>query len=220
MISISKGRSRTLAGLALCLVSWLPRPVLACATPTGRAVYQIHHETYGDIGRHVVNFRCRGDDLVVETDIEVDVKLLFFTVYRRSAHHREIWRDDRLIAYEARTEEDGELVVTKARVEGDQIVVDGLQGRVAVPLDTVSSHPWNEAVVERELLFDMKDGGLLHVQVTKAGEEMLDLDGRKIKARKYLVRGDLERELWYDENGDWLQWRLYSNGDAVTMTRR
>ena len=188
--------------------------------PTARAVYQIHHETYGDIGRHVVTFRCRGDDLVVETDIEVEVNLLVFTVYRRRAHLEEVWRGDRLITYRARTDEDGEIVTTKARVEEDRIVVDGIQGRVAVPLDTVSSHPWNEAVVGRELLFDMKDGGLLRVKVTPAGEELLDLGDGKIKARKYRVSGDLERELWYDESGNWLQWRLYSNGDAVTMARR
>ena len=217
---MSKRQCLTLAGLAFFLACWQPRLALACAMPTDRAVYQIHHQIYGDIGRHVVNFRCKGDDLVVETDIEVEVKLLFLTVYRRSARQREIWRDDKLIAYEARTEEDGDIVITKARVEDDQMVVDGLQGRIAVPLDTVSSHPWNEAVIEREVLFDMKDGELLHVEVASVGEEILDLGGKKIKARKYLVSGDLERELWYDETGNWLQWRLYSNGDAVTISRR
>jgi hypothetical protein len=37
-------------------------------------------------------------------------------------------------------------------------------------------------------------------------------------ARKYLVSGDLKLELWYDENGAWLKWRMHHRQGAVTMT--
>ena len=39
---------------------------LACDPPQP-AEYLIHHEIYGDVGRHVITFSCRGEDLVVET---------------------------------------------------------------------------------------------------------------------------------------------------------
>ena len=42
---------------------------LACTDPPERAEYVIHHETYGNVGRHVVTFSCEGDDLIVETVI-------------------------------------------------------------------------------------------------------------------------------------------------------
>jgi len=34
------------------------------------------------------------------------------------------------------------------------------------------------------------------------------------------VTGDLERELWYDEAGNWLQSRLEVRGQTITLTRR
>jgi hypothetical protein len=34
------------------------------------------------------------------------------------------------------------------------------------------------------------------------------------------VSGDLERELWYDEAGNWLRSRLEHDGDEITLTRQ
>ena len=44
--------------------------------------------------------------------------------------------------------------------------------------------------------------------------------GRKVEAKKYRMSGDLERELWYDEAGNWLQSRLEHKGARITLTRR
>lgn len=195
-------------------------PALACEVPMDRAVYVINHETYGDIGKHTLSFECEGSDLIVETDVEVRVKILFVTVYERHARYREVWRGDRLIAYDAWTDEAGDEYITTARIEGDQMIIDGRERKVSAPLDTVSSHPWNAAVVERSLLFGMKDGRLLRVQVERTGDEALTMGDRMIKARKYLVSGDIERELFYDAAGNWLQWRLESKGSTVTITRQ
>ena len=34
------------------------------------------------------------------------------------------------------------------------------------------------------------------------------------------MTGDLERELWYDHAGNWLQSRLEHDGAKITLTRR
>lgn len=193
---------------------------LACARPAERAVYGINHETYGDIGSHTLTFHCDGDDLVVETDVKVDVKILFVTVYKRRAHYREVWRQDQLISYDAWTDEAGDEYVTKVRIEDDQMIIDGVKPGISVPADTVSSHPWNADVIERDLLFGMKDGRLLRVDVSPAGEDVIEIRDKAIRARKYVVSGDIERELWYDQAGNWLRWRLESRGNVVDIVRQ
>jgi hypothetical protein len=59
----------------------------------------------------------------------------------------------------------------------------------------------------------------VEVDVADAGEVPVQVDGRRIIARKYLVSGDLELELWYDESGAWVKWRMHHERGAVTMTR-
>ncbi|MEZ5936561.1 MAG: DUF6134 family protein [Alphaproteobacteria bacterium] len=205
--------------MAVLLLSAV-KPAVACQPPESPARFVIHHETYGDIGTHVLNFSCDGDDLVVDTKVDVKVKVLFVTAYRRKAHYHEVWHGDRLIAYEARTDDDGELFETRARIDGNQMVVDGVEKGVRVPLDTVSSHPWNVRVIDRPLIFGQRDGEIRHVEAEAVGEEPLTIGGKRIIAKKYLVTGDLERELLYAPDGTWLQWRLDRDGKAVTITRQ
>jgi len=212
---------RNLPAIA-CLLSLIPlaHPATACTPPESPAAFVINHETYGDIGTHTLNFACEGGDLIVETKVDVKVKILFVTAYQRQAHYREVWRDDQLIAYEARTNDGGDHYVTTARIDGDQMVVDGVEKGVRVPLDAISSHPWNVDAVDRKVLFGQRDGRIHEVSVEAAGEEVVTIGDKTINAKKYVVSGDLERELFYSPDGTWLQWRLERNGKAITITRQ
>ncbi|MEM7045560.1 MAG: DUF6134 family protein [Pseudomonadota bacterium] len=193
---------------------------LACEPPESPAAFVINHETYGDIGTHVLNFSCDGENLIVETEVDVKVKILFVTAYERQARYREVWRGDRLIDYEARTNDGGDNYVTTAKVDGGEMVVDGVEQGQRVPLDTVSSHPWNVDAVKRPLIFGQRDGRLHEVSVKEAKTEIVTIGGKRIEAQKYIVSGGLERELLYAPDGTWLQWRLERDGKTVKITRR
>ncbi len=212
-------RSFALA-LAPALALLASGAALACEPPASPAAYVINHETYGDIGTHVLTFRCHGDQLIVETSVDVKVKILFVTAYERQARYREVWEGDRLIAYDARTDDDGEVYDTRARIDGGELVVDGVEGSARVPLDAVSSHPWNVAAVDRPVIFGQRDGKVRRVSVQQAPPERIRIGSDRIEARKYVVSGDLERELYYAPDGTWLQWRLERDGKTVTITRR
>ena len=180
----------------------------------------IHHETYGDVGRHVITFVCQGDDLVVETRVEGKIRVLAIPIFKREATYREVWRDHRLMAFDSHFVDNGEVYEVKARADGDHTVIEGRRGRIEAPATVVSNHPWNYAVLDRTLLFDTQRGRLQKVRVTAAGTETITVAGRATQARKYIVTGDLERELWYDEAGNWLQSRLEHDGAKITLTRR
>ena len=201
----------------LSLLVWSV-PVLACAPPE-RATYRIEHEAFGNIGRQVLTFGCNGDQLVVDTTVRVAVRMLFFTIYRHEAHYRGVWQGDRLVRFEGRTDDNGRILEVSARAAGERVIIDGPKGQSEAPLAVVPNHPWNQAVIDRTVLFDTVDGRALQVDVTEAGEEPILVDGRRIMARKYLVSGDLELELWYDRSGAWVKWRMQHERGAVTMTR-
>jgi hypothetical protein len=189
---------------------------LACPEPPEGAEYAIHHETYGEVGQHVITFSCDGDDLVVETTIEGEVKVLMVPLFTRDGSYREVWRGDRLIAFDSRIVDNGEVYEVRARANGDRTVIEGRRGQIEAPSTVVSNHPWNHEVVERTLLFDTQRGRLQEVEVTPAGTETVTVAGREVSAQKYRITGDLERELWYDDAGNWLQSRLEHDGAKIT----
>ncbi|HEX5079124.1 MAG TPA: DUF6134 family protein [Geminicoccaceae bacterium] len=203
----------------LTLLIWC-NPALACALPEGRAVYRVEHETFGDIGRQVLTFRCSGDQLLVDTAVHVAVRVLFVTLYRYEARYHEVWQGDRLVRFESHTDDNGRTLEVRARAEAGRMVIDGPEGHSEAPLSVVPDHPWNREMVDHTLLFDPTVGTLRRVQVTEAGQAPVEVDGRRIMGRKYRVSGDLDLELWYDARGAWLKWRMRREEGAVTMTRQ
>jgi hypothetical protein len=49
-----------------------------------------------------MTFSCDGEDLIVETEIAGAVKVLTVPLFKRDGVYREVWRGDRLIAFDSR----------------------------------------------------------------------------------------------------------------------
>jgi hypothetical protein len=99
-------------------------------------------------------------------------------------------------------------------------VIDRRRGTMEAPATIISDHPWNYAVLDRTLLFDARRGKLRNVKIDYAGNDTLVIGGQNVPAEKYIVSGDLDRVLWYGEDGVWLQSRLEYAGSTVFVTRQ
>ncbi|MDX1540228.1 MAG: DUF6134 family protein [Geminicoccaceae bacterium] len=208
------------------MLRWLPlilslfvAPAALSCEPPAPVHFDIRHETFGELGQHVVSFSCDGQRLIVETRAEISVDVLFIQAFRRSVRYVEAWSGEQLVEFFGETVDNGEeRSVVRAWLEGDRMVIEGSRGRIVAPPDVIPSHPWNPVSVERTLLFDVVDGTLLEVENRKLGEDYLKIDGEPELARHYQTSGGTRRELWYGPDGSWLQWRLDRQG-TVTLTR-
>jgi hypothetical protein len=178
----------------------------------------IRHETYGAIGQHRVRYACEGDALLVTAAVSVDVSLAGIPLYRRDATYHEEWQGDRLVGFRSEFDDNGEPYRLEVENDGREAVIEGSVGRIEAPATVVSSHPWNEAVVARPLLFDTREGRLQKVQLAGRSQDQLKIEGRSVPATRYRIEGDLKRELWYDASGRWLQSKLVVDGGVVTVT--
>lgn len=211
-------RSVRLASAVMTAMLLAATTAWAQQAPSGTMLYGIHHEKYDDIGTHEVTFSRSGEDLMVEVKNRLKVKVLFITAYRFEAKRREVWRGGRLVSYRSRSDDDGTEIVVRAEAEGDKLVIEGQHGRAEAPLGTFPTHPWNAKIVEQSKIMDTKTGAILAVSVAAAGDETIEVGGRKVKASKYRMTGDMERELWFGPDGTWLQMRFDKDGDTITFT--
>jgi hypothetical protein len=181
--------------------------------------YRIHHQIFGDIGEHRMDVRREDDLTIVEHTAELAVDILGFTAFHRRTRFREVWRDDRLIAFEGLVEDNGEPFPVSARAEGDRLVVEGSAGRLEAPAATAPSEPSLEPAIQREWFFDGKTGELLHATVTRAGRESIKVGTEVVDATRYEITGQLAQHVWFDDGGFWVQWRLWRQGSAITLVR-
>lgn len=181
--------------------------------------YRIEHQIFGDIGWHHMSVRRDRDTIVVEHTAELAVRIFGLTAFHRRTRFREVWRDDRLVAFDGLIEDNGERFPVSARAEGDRLIVEGRAGRIEAPAETAPSEPSLERAIQRDWFFDGKTGELLRVRITRAGREPLEIGEAVVDATRYEVTGDLEQHVWFDATGAWVQWRLWRQGAAITLSR-
>jgi len=181
--------------------------------------YFIHHAVYGRIGEHRMTVSRAGDRLIVEHDSRIAVKILFAIAYRREARYREVWQDDRLIAFDAVIDDNGELMEVEARAKGDRLLIDGADGPIEAPADVAPTQPSHEGAIERRWFMKVGTGELLEATVERAGPVTIMLGGKQVEATRYDVFGDLEQEVWFDDSGLWVKWRLARDGGTISFMR-
>ena len=171
-----------------------------------------------EIGRHKVLFRHDGGGtMTVDTEVRITVSLLFITLYRYRLDATETWRGERLVALESTTDDDGDLYTVRAVAEGDGVRIDAGAESWTAPAATVPSSLWRREMARGLILIGVERGEALSVVFREIGRETVKAGGAEISATKIVVSGDLERELWYGEDGFLVHLRLIGR-DGSTIS--
>ncbi len=203
---------------AILLAAMLTLVGAAPAFALGHGAGTLHFEVLRDgspIGTHVVRFQEEGDTLTVEHEVRIAVTIAFITVYRYEQDRTESYSDGRLVAFHNRTDDDGDVTeVTGRAVEGGMEVI-GPESSHTVPTGMVLTGYWNHETADRTRLLDSGDGTVLEIAVADGGLEMVEAWGREVEARRYVLSGGMEKELWYDAAGIWVRMRQVARDGSI-----
>lgn len=171
------------------------------------------------IGSHTIRFSREGEDLVVDIDIRIDVKVLGISFFRYRHNNREIWRGDRLQSIRTRTDDDGEELGVDGRLENGRFVVRTLAGeRFDYAPDVVPTSYWNPRIKQQEVLLNSQDGAPLKVSIRPGGRDPVQTDSRLIEdVNLYKVEGELNLNLWYDLGDRLVKLNFYPPGDSTLI---
>lgn len=208
-------RSQTTAsGLRrLCLALALPAAALATTPPAaaadgwlnalppaGRLDYRVTRSG-AEIGRQSVEFLRPGDELVVRTHIEIDVKFLSIPFYKFRHDAVERWTDGRLAAFSSSSDDDGKHREVELVAENGRLLGRYNDNPVDLPGDLIPASLWHPGTVQATVLLDPIRGRDRRVEVTDRGLETVAAAGGEIEARHYAMTGQITRDLWYDADG-------------------
>lgn len=200
-------------------VALAPRPAAACDVPPSPQFFEIVHQVLGPIGQREARFSCDDGTLVVEIEETIEVSLAVVTAFARSASYRQRWRQDRLVRFSSEiASSEGASWVRAERLDG-MVRIQTEEGQVEVAPSVVPDQPWSRTIATRPLAFDADTGEVLRLRGSTMGFEQLDYAGRQVRAQKIAVRGDRERDLWFDEVG-LLKSRFSTRGARITIHRR
>ncbi|MDJ0686276.1 MAG: DUF6134 family protein [Alphaproteobacteria bacterium] len=173
----------------------------------GTEIYDFHVFMNGRmIGDHIVRVDDQGDATSVEIDIALEVGLGPFTLYSYDQEKRALWRDGELQSFRSVSDNDGDAYIVEAQrtADGDiSVVVNG-----ADPVLTDVWFPtsyWNKETVEQSKLLATLDGEVQEVSARAAGWQFIPIQGSTRRVEKFELRGDLDIDLWYDEEDKWVR---------------
>ncbi len=167
-----------------------------------------------EIGTHTIHFKQQGAELEVDIATDINVKVfLGISVYHFKHQGQERWRDGALVELNSTRDDDGTDHQLQVRLNNGALKVTSDGGEHQSSVDIMPASLWNVELVKRGLLLNTLDGREMKISVAEQGVEAVQVMGRTVEARHYVVSGGLERELWYDASGVLVQYRLRGNDD-------
>tara|TARA_Y100000590_G_scaffold173596_1_gene198516 strand:- start:615 stop:1295 length:681 start_codon:yes stop_codon:yes gene_type:complete len=180
------------------------------------------------IGFHEIKFNKKGENLTVETTINIEVKVLFIPAYKFTHKSKEYWIDEDFIKIDAHTdfEDEREYFITGAENE-DSFIATGMDGEVTINKSILPSNFWNIKVLDEEKLFDTQKGIIRSINVNKLGNETIEINKTKYNTKKYTLNASSnpkdkgpfpEYTLWYSEENELLKFKFKNWKDKKIVT--
>jgi hypothetical protein len=188
--------------------------------PSGTISFRVMR--YGSaIGTHTLDFRVSGDTLAVAIAADVLFTLGPIPLVRYTHRNIEVWRNGQIASLESHTDRNGrELHMSAQRVAAGLRVEGSGTAPYIAPEDALPTSYWNSRML-RVPMIGTQDGILVHPKVTEKPIEPVRLaSGAEAAARCYSLTGDLDLDLWYTGEGDWMSMRFsVADGSVIKYER-
>jgi hypothetical protein len=171
-------------------------------------------------GKHVGSQRFvltgEGGKTRLETEADFKVKIMFLTVYRYSHRNVGTWEGDCLTDIQSTTDANGKPFAVNGQQRDGFFEVSGDGQSEKLPECVVSFAYWNPSFLENSRLLNSQNGEYLDVEVSSAEPDFRTIRGEKVAALRYhLSAGELDLQLWYSTENEWLALESRTKGDRI-----
>ena len=168
------------------------------------------------IGTNSIKFGHDGADITVEDNTHIAVGLGSLVLYRYDQNETERWTDGRLVAFDAKTDNNGHQHNTSAKAKDGRLVIHADDKVSDAPPTTVPLSLWNPVLVGADMAVDPEDGSVRPIKVLDRGLEKLAIQGKTRSAHHYQIVTNFPQDVWYDDNNQLVQVELKgSDGSTI-----
>jgi hypothetical protein len=206
------------AGAVSCVLPWVAHAATAIVLPTAADNRRFSVLYKGDrIGAHTVSYSSVTGETRVHSEIDLLVKIAFFSVFVFSHRSEETWRAGRLMSLNSETVEHGETLHVEgaAMPQGFRVVSKG--GPVIASAATLTSNSlWTPAMLEQATVVDAQRGGIIGVSARKFTDEQIVIAGGQVRATRYtFITPYFAGSIWYDKANLWVRGEFERDGSKV-----
>ena len=170
------------------------------------------------IGSHEITFTKNNEILLVKTNVDIEVKILFVSAYEFAHQSTETWINGDFTEIVAHTDfEDEREYFIKGQDNNDSFLAFGMNGKLNLDKNILPSNFWNIDVLNQKEIFDTQKGIVRTIDVEDLGYEEIKVNKKNIKCNKFIFNASSnpkdkspfpEYTLWYDENGELMKFQF------------
>jgi hypothetical protein len=169
------------------------------------------------IGEHCVAFGTDGDRLVVDTHIDIAVRVLFFNVFRLRHDAQEIWQSGRVVSVTSTTDRDGTRLQVSGNAAADGFRIVGEDGPFLATADLLTTNAlWDSRIVHEQRLIDVQYGGEIGLVARPLGEEQVATPQGQVRASRYqMITPHYAGSVFYDGDQRWIKALIEMKGQTI-----
>ncbi len=174
------------------------------------------------IGSHEITFTKNNEILLVKTNVDIEVKILFVSAYEFAHQSTETWINGDFTEIVAHTDfEDEREYFIKGQDNNDSFLAFGMNGKLNLDKNILPSNFWNIDVLNQKEIFDTQKGIARTIDVEDLGYEEIKVNKKNVKCNKFIFNASSnskdkgpfpEYTLWYDENDELMKFQFKDEG--------
>jgi hypothetical protein len=157
------------------------------------------------IGYHHFKLTQTGKQQQLTTQADFDVEFLKITVFKYRHENVEHWNNQCLSSIASTTDENGKLFRVNGAVTDKGFRLSTVEGETTLPACISTFAYWDKSFLQHDRLLNSQNGEFLKVKIDDLGEQSVKVRKTSVPATRYKLSGeDLDIELWYSRNDQWL----------------
>ena len=140
------------------------------------------------IGNVTTDFKIEDNKLIIDTVVDIKVKILFFPAYKFHQKTTETWVEDEFIEIDGYTDfEDEREYFIKGKDEGNHFIASGMDGELILDNNNIPLNYWNKKILKESEVFDTQKGIVRKITVKQLENETIKIKNKKIDTEKYTL---------------------------------
>jgi len=211
-------RSRLVSSLSVCAALGYSIPLSGASAATQVLTYNVEHPTYGTIGTYTNIVSQNGSTANVRTNLHIAVKVVGIPMFHQDATREERWQDQRLVAFNSTTDDNGTQIVVNGQADRTGFVIrSSSNGTVTAPPQVRPANPWAPFLLHTDTIMSTKTGRVDKAIVTDTGEVTATFDGRPTRVHQWFVDSDKHQVVWIDRRGVVVAFQTQENGSPINF---
>ena len=170
-----------------------------------------------NIGFSRCNLTRQGSKLAANIEVSINVKLLGINLFNYQLQAKEIWENKTLQHLDCVTTiGDKEEFARGFRVKNG-FKINGSSYSGTIDGNPATTSYYTPEFLKRNIWISTQNGTPLKVNVEDKGFKNMNTSSGLIKAKEWKVNGDLELNLFYDSNNEWVGSNFVAGGSVATF---